>query len=118
MTRDQDSLDEALGLEGIELLETIIAKGQHVPTGDVPIENPEEGGPADAPKAPGASGSVTRFGWIKERHPWGIRVDFRPCSGGGLTDVFAQNLVDIQDVGWRGCSSGGKWYKSIIRYRT
>lgn len=114
----KDALKEALGQEATELIDRIIANAQKPPKGEIPIEDPVEECPDDPQKAPAPFSTVSRFGWVKERHPWGIRVDFRPCSVGGLTDVFAQNLVDIQDVGWRGCSSGGSWYKSIIRYRT
>jgi hypothetical protein len=113
----QERSRDALSPELIARVDGIVDRGRRPPPRDarLPVEEPGVT-PPDAPHAP-SFGTETRFGWIKERHPWGIRVDFQPCSVGGMTDVFAQNLVDVEDVGWRGCSNGQSWYKSIIRYR-
>jgi hypothetical protein len=114
------TLEECLSEEMVTHIDQIIQKGNQAPPAEIDTiedyDGQEDAIPQDAPQAPFAT--IGRFGWIKGRFSWGIRVDFRPCSVGGMTDVFATNIIDIEDVGWRSCNNGSKWYKSIIRYRT
>lgn len=118
----EKTLEECLPPETLALIDRIVEESKTPPGASVLevedlVDETDVDVPPGVPRAPSFK-TVCRHGWVKERHPWGIRVDFRPCSQGGMTDIFAINLVSIQEVGWRGCSSGGSWHKSIICYRS
>ena len=121
--KPQKTLEECLAPETVTLIDKIVAEGKKPPADAKGLEvedlceETEAAPPAGTPKAQGAFRTVCKFGWVKERHPWGIRVDFRPCSVGGMTDIFAVNIVSIEEIGWRGCNAGGSWHKSNVCYR-
>ncbi len=122
MGSQEKTLKECVSPEMLENIEQALKERENLPgKGGLAVENlvkeTDAPGPADAPRAPSFQ-TTCRFGEIKQRHPWGIVVDFRPCSQGGMTEIYAQNLISVENIGPRGCSSGGGWYKSRICYRT